>query len=162
MRRSNLMFWYWLVFFDIVCLILTSDTIWHHRTMEVISVTFWMDRVKICEVFFSFYSLGNLVILILSQHIWALNNTSLDDCNQKSITCFHHKGTHGGRGGRREDICCRFHSAHHSCIHHSRSMERVVSKVVDQEKERRSHPDLGRRRWASPASPLTWLGVALR
>ena len=67
--------------------------------------------------FFSFYSLGNLVILILSQHIWALNNTTMDDCNQKNITfgctvcrhiwtpCFDHSGTHGGRG-RGEDICC--------------------------------------------------------
>ena len=53
-------------------------------------------------------------------------------------------------------------SVHPGCSHRSRSMERVVSKVVEQEKERRSHPDLGRRRWASPASPLTWLGVALR
>ena len=37
-----------------------------------------------------------------------------------------------------------------------------MSKVVDQEKERRSHPDLGRRRWASPASPRTSPGAFLR
>ena len=78
MRRSSLMFWYWLVLHDIVCLILTSDTLWYHRTMEVISVTFWMDRVKICEVH-RFY------ILFMTNGHWpsSSSSSSLPVSNEK-------------------------------------------------------------------------------
>ena len=59
----------------------------HHKIKDNINRRYffqtWLNVKSLVTAFDLF--IGKLMIIILSQHIWALNNTAID-CNEKSIT----------------------------------------------------------------------------